>query len=373
MSAARRSPEPLLSFSSAELRSAESTIVFDPKPLPADPDAPRKRWYHYVPVCVTVFLILVFHPSLLYVLVDFHLQTMHQPVIFMIHLLVTYTLTFMALSSLIVCVARDPGPANAPPSRLEGASGEGEEIGLTEALMPDHDFSSPARWCRKCWAPKGERTHHCSICGRCVLKMDHHCPWIGAKCIGHRTYPAFVHFLCSVSFLSLYVATLSIHALWYAFNNPFAVHEFTPVHELVLAFAGVAFTLIIGSFAAYHIYLSITNQTTIENITPFMLLRHLPPLPRSGHSLSDPPLEPELSFKQRRLVRTAHGRILVYDVGWRKNLSQVFGWTGKYGLLYRLWCGGASPGDGKNFPRNPRAEEMLAKLAKALVDADANQ
>lgn len=29
--------------------------------------------------------------------------------------------------------------------------------------------------CKKCIAPKPARTHHCSVCNRCVLKMDHHC------------------------------------------------------------------------------------------------------------------------------------------------------------------------------------------------------
>lgn len=70
---------------------------------------------------------------------------------FLIHLLVAYTLTFMAFSSLIVCLARDPGPANAPPSRVENANGEEDEMNLTEALMPDRDFSAPDKWCRKCW------------------------------------------------------------------------------------------------------------------------------------------------------------------------------------------------------------------------------
>jgi hypothetical protein len=34
------------------------------------------------------------------------------------------------------------------------------------------------RFCKKCVLPKPDRAHHCSLCQRCVLKMDHHCPWI---------------------------------------------------------------------------------------------------------------------------------------------------------------------------------------------------
>ena len=29
--------------------------------------------------------------------------------------------------------------------------------------------------CKKCISPKPPRTHHCSVCKTCVLKMDHHC------------------------------------------------------------------------------------------------------------------------------------------------------------------------------------------------------
>ncbi|KAF9533080.1 DHHC palmitoyltransferase-domain-containing protein [Crepidotus variabilis] len=369
MSSARRSP--LLSFTRSELRSAVESITFNPNPspLPNDPDAPRKRWYHYLPLCGTLFMILGPQPSWLYVLVDFHLRTLNKPHLTVIHIAVSYTLTFMAFSSLIVCLARDPGPPNAL-SRLEGATSEGEDVDMREALMPNNDFSSPSKWCRKCWAPKPERTHHCSLCGRCVLKMDHHCPWIGAKCIGHRTYPAFLHFLVSVSLLSAYVSGVCGHALWYSFNHPFVVNEVTPIHELVLMFYGAVFALIVGSFACYHIYLISTNQTTLENISPFLLLRHLPPLPSTGHSLSDPPLEPELAFSQRRIVKDAHANVFLYNIGFRKNWAQAFGYTTKSQLLFRLWCGGASPGDGKIFPRNPRAEVMLSRLARELVELD---
>jgi palmitoyltransferase len=29
--------------------------------------------------------------------------------------------------------------------------------------------------CKKCISPKPPRAHHCSICNKCILKMDHHC------------------------------------------------------------------------------------------------------------------------------------------------------------------------------------------------------
>ncbi|KAJ3570099.1 hypothetical protein NP233_g4624 [Leucocoprinus birnbaumii] len=327
-----------------------------------------KRWYHYVPLCVVVLLILAPHPSLLFMLVDFHLMTMGQTYAFGIHIFVTYTLTFCAFSSLIVLIARDPGPVTMP--KPLGSTDADDDLDLNEALMPSEDYSHPSKWCRRCCAPKPERTHHCTICGRCVLKMDHHCPWLASKCIGHRTYPAFVHFLTCITFLAIYIGFVAGSALIYAFNNPLAVNEYTPIHEMALAFAGAVFTLVIGSFLCYHLYLISTNQTTLENVTPFILLRYLPPLPLGSHGLSDPPLEPELSYEQRGLVREAHGYIRPYDLGWRKNWAQAFGWKRKYGLLFRLICGGSSPGNGKSFPRNPKSDELLARLAKELVDMD---
>jgi rRNA maturation endonuclease Nob1 len=32
------------------------------------------------------------------------------------------------------------------------------------------------KYCRRCKSFKPRRAHHCSICGRCIVKMDHHCP-----------------------------------------------------------------------------------------------------------------------------------------------------------------------------------------------------
>lgn len=124
-----------------------------------------------------VFLMLIPHPSLLIVLVFYHLKILHSPIRFVLHLLGTYTLTFLAFCSLILLLARDPGPVvrkacNAAEEEVENE--HEDEISLTQALLAVEDgpdLHPPGMWCHKCSAPRPERAHHCRTCGRCVLKM----------------------------------------------------------------------------------------------------------------------------------------------------------------------------------------------------------
>ncbi|EGN98546.1 hypothetical protein SERLA73DRAFT_183607 [Serpula lacrymans var. lacrymans S7.3] len=355
-------PRPLISLNlEAPIRSNNSSD---------DHEIPRKTWLQYLPLAFLVFLMLLPHPSFLIILVNHYIRTLHKPVVFIVHLLITYAITFLAFSSLIVCVARDPGPVSSQKSDADAGSEDGE-MGLTEALMSGvgDDDMSPSKWCRKCWAPRPDRAHHCSICDRCVLKMDHHCPWLGSKCVGHRTYPAFLHFIFSVTALATYIGTVSGFAFWFSINNPFSIDAVTPIHELFMTFAGVAISLVMGSFLVYHMYLVSTNQTTLESMSPFVLLRHLPPLPASLR-LSEPPLEHELSYNQRKLVKSAHKSVRLYDVGWKQNWAQVFGWKKPWGWVHRVFNGGGGKGDGRTFLRNPKADDMLSRLAMELAKVD---
>jgi len=49
-------------------------------------------------------------------------------------------------------------------------------------------------FCKKCENPRPFKSHHCSTCQGCILKMDHHCPWI-ANCVGFGNQKFFYQFL----------------------------------------------------------------------------------------------------------------------------------------------------------------------------------
>ncbi len=51
---------------------------------------------------------------------------------------------------------------------------EMEKIEADKVKKAQETFNSE-RWCFSCKAYKPPRCHHCTACGRCVLRSDHHC------------------------------------------------------------------------------------------------------------------------------------------------------------------------------------------------------
>ncbi|XP_051921554.1 palmitoyltransferase ZDHHC3-A isoform X3 [Hippocampus zosterae] len=103
-------------------------------------------------------------------------------------------LAFLALASHLRAMCTDPGAVpkgNATKEYIESLQ-----------LKPGQVVYK----CPKCCSIKPDRAHHCSVCKRCIRKMDHHCPWVN-NCVGENNQKYFVLF-------TMYIALVSLHALF---------------------------------------------------------------------------------------------------------------------------------------------------------------
>ncbi|CAH8285234.1 unnamed protein product [Eruca vesicaria subsp. sativa] len=210
-------------------------------------------------------------------------------------LLLFHFLLGMLLWSYFSVVLTDPGvvPPNWRPACDEERGGESDPLNSME-----FDNSNPRfRFCRKCNQPKPERCHHCSVCGRCVLKMDHHCVWV-VNCVGALNYKYFLLFLF-YTFLETTLVTLALMPHFIAFFSDEEIPG-TPgtLATTFLSFVlNLAFALSVMGFLIMHISLVAGNTTTIEAY------------------------EKKTSGKWR------------YDLGRKKNFEQVFGMDKRYWFI----------------------------------------
>jgi hypothetical protein len=139
-----------------------------------------------------------------------------------------------------------------------------------------------SEFCRKCKNDRPVRAHHCKICQRCTLKMDHHCPWI-ANCVGFRNQKFFYQFLFYAALGDLIGFIILITRLQESeytqkgtYNQPISEQKVFNVWEIIWmlwsqlmivlssTFAAAMFVSI-GFLFAYQTKLILNNQTTIEN------------------------------------------------------------------------------------------------------------
>ncbi|MBW0540119.1 hypothetical protein O181_079834 [Austropuccinia psidii MF-1] len=117
------------------------------------------------------------------------------------------------------------------------------------------------RFCKKCQIIKPHRSHHCRHCDTCVLKMDHHCPWIGG-CVGARNYKFFINFLQWSSVYSLFLLLIII--IVNTRENPNRP-TMDGQQIAILSLAGL-FTIFTISLLTTHTYLIFRNLSTIEKM-----------------------------------------------------------------------------------------------------------
>ncbi|XP_040402600.1 palmitoyltransferase ZDHHC3 isoform X1 [Cygnus olor] len=168
------------------------------------------------------------------------------------------TLAFLALASHFRAMLTDPGAVpkgNATKEFIESLQ-----------LKPGQVVYK----CPKCCSIKPDRAHHCSVCKRCIRKMDHHCPWVN-NCVGENNQKYFVLF-------TMYIALISLHALimvgfhfLYCFEEDWTkCSSFSPpttvILLILLCFEALLFLIFTSVMFGTQVHSICTDETGIERL-----------------------------------------------------------------------------------------------------------
>uniref|UniRef100_A0A0G4HVC6 Palmitoyltransferase n=1 Tax=Chromera velia CCMP2878 TaxID=1169474 RepID=A0A0G4HVC6_9ALVE len=210
-----------------------------------------------------VLFIMLIIGTLYSVYTVFHLfPLLHAPAtnsVGTVQITIFNVLTAMVLLCYFRAILQTPGGI---PDTLEWRLTEGDTQKAPESFnLQELKRTGERRRCKWCAKYKPDRCHHCRVCGTCVLKMDHHCPWI-YNCVGYANHKFF--------FLLLLYSTITCHFIWFTMFDSVkqAVDEDAPFGkmflllftELLSSFLGVVMT----AFWIFHIWLALRGMTTIE-------------------------------------------------------------------------------------------------------------
>ncbi|KAI3632621.1 hypothetical protein MIR68_009727 [Amoeboaphelidium protococcarum] len=124
------------------------------------------------------------------------------------------------------------------------------------------------KFCETCHIWRPPRCTHCSICDRCIDRMDHHCLWM-ANCVGRRNYKYFYLFIVSTYILDGFGFVFPIiHLVVQGMRTDggvFMVIAESPI-TLVLSVLCAGFFFSLSVLFGYHTWLISQDMTTNEHI-----------------------------------------------------------------------------------------------------------
>ena len=148
-----------------------------------------------------------------------------------------------------------------------------QDFKITKYFLKNNKFNREIIWkiCQYCNEIKPLRTHHCSICGICVLKMDHHCPWIN-NCIGQNNQRYFLLFLFHSFCYTFFVSILTIPILLFQnkYKDNFTIEFAISKNNLnmkeirYISMLAVVSLFIECFFSGWNWFLALNGCTTLE-------------------------------------------------------------------------------------------------------------
>ncbi|KAL9182948.1 hypothetical protein ACHAXT_004227 [Thalassiosira profunda] len=172
----------------------------------------------------------------------------HHPAAQILYGALYVPLALLALWSLTAASTTDPGavPMGARPIPANLAAESDSVVTERDEGRGGLRRRRGIRRCRKCRDNyKPARAHHDSVTGRCVVKMDHYCPWVGnaVGIMNHKFFILFIlyTFLTAVVSLTLILMRVIRCGYWDASSSNAALeeHQCTSHHTVVILILGI--------------------------------------------------------------------------------------------------------------------------------------
>ncbi|NXS54178.1 ZDHC4 palmitoyltransferase, partial [Brachypteracias leptosomus] len=189
-------------------------------------------------------------------------------------LLLPYLLLVGNLGCFLLCSRADPGVIT--------KSNHGS---LVKIYAYDGVLFQEGIVCPTCQVEKPARSKHCSLCGGCVHRFDHHCVWLN-NCVGASNGHYFLLYLLTLTATAAAVAAVTTALLLRVVllaglmqgsylddqGEEHAVDILFLIQHLFLTFPRIVFmlgfvillTLVLGVYCCFNLYLALTNQTSNE-------------------------------------------------------------------------------------------------------------
>jgi len=113
--------------------------------------------------------------------------------------------------SCCLCFLVDPGRPEREPNDPGPEDEDNADQRIRDQKLPNGKIWKQ-KWCRDCKLWRPHRCGHCHTCGRCVLRLDHHCGFMGT-CIGERNCRFFTAFLLFCGLGITFFVALGVYRL----------------------------------------------------------------------------------------------------------------------------------------------------------------
>lgn len=177
------------------------------------------------------------------------------------HLISFHIITAFLIYCLAKCILTCPGTVPEGKGWDQRTDVEEDTTGAGDVELVEKKHTGERRFCKWCLKYKPDRCHHCRICNLCVLKMDHHCPWV-YNCIGFRNHKYFFLLLVYAVFDLTLVNTTMFDTVWWSTRVDVSVAM------MLGLFAGQSLAaflwVLITAFLGFHIWLMSKAMSTVE-------------------------------------------------------------------------------------------------------------